>query len=309
MLRVALDAVFPGMISGIGATPRVWGGQRVRATALGLLACVSVLAPVRHGSADEVAETLSLPALLEEARQQNPELRASREQSAAKAAMPAQARAWDDPTLSYEAWNAPNSFRVDRADNNIFRLSQRIPFPGKRALAADVATHEAAQSMHESEAVELDVVTAVKRAYFELWLAYEQLAVLSREKALVERFSHVVEERYATSDAVQADVLRSHVELTHLVNRVRTEGLAIESARAELAALLSRTKESLSGRPEALAPPTLDLSTDDVVSRALERRPDVRAQDAAIAREESAGEAGGAEPVPRFRSLRRPLRE
>jgi outer membrane protein TolC len=111
-----------------------------------------------------VAETLSLPALLEEARQQNPELRASREQAAAKAAMPAQARAWDDPTLSYEAWNAPNSFRVDRADNNIFRLSQRIPFPGKRALAADVATHEAAQSMHESEAVELDVVTAVKRA-------------------------------------------------------------------------------------------------------------------------------------------------
>jgi outer membrane protein TolC len=201
--------------------------------------------------------------------------------------------------LSYEAWNAPNSLRVDRADNNIFRLSQRIPFPGKRALAADVATHEAAQSMHESEAVELDVVTAVKRAYFELWLAYEQLAVLSREKALVERFSHVVEERYATSDAAQADVLRSHVELTHLVNRVRTEGLAIESARAELAALLSRTKESLSGRPEALAPPTLDLSTDDVVSQALER--DLSARPGCSDRPRGeCGEAGGASRYPDF---------
>lgn len=274
------------MVSGIRVTRR--GRRRLHFTALGVPASLLVLALGGIALAAEPAAPLSLQALVEEARTQNPEVQASRERSTARAAMPTQARAWDDPTVSYEAWNAPNSFRVDRADNNIFRLSQRIPFPGKRALAGDVAAHEAVQSTHESEAVELEVVTAVKRAYFDLWLAYERLAVLSEEKALVERLTHVVEERYGTSDAVQADVIRSQVELTHLVNRVQTERLAIENARAELASLLSRTKESLAGRPEELPPPTMALSTEDVIVQALEHRPDVRAQEAAIAREESA---------------------
>lgn len=83
------------------------------------------------------------------------------------------------------------------------------PFPGKRALAGDVATHEALQAPRESEAVELEVVSAVKRAYVDLWLAYERLAVLAREKSLVERFTHVVEERYGSP----ADVLRAQVRL------------------------------------------------------------------------------------------------
>lgn len=273
------------MVSETGVTRR--RRRRLRLRALGVSASLWVLSP-GMALAAEPATTLSLQGLVEEARTQNPELRASRERSTAMAATPAQARAWDDPTLSYEAWNAPNSFRVDRADNNIFRLSQRIPFPGKRTLAGDVAAHEAVQSTREAEAVELEVVAAVKRAYFDLWLAYERLAVLSEEKALVERLTHVVEARYGTSDAVQADVLRSQVELTHLVNRVQTERLAIENARAELAALLSRTKESLAGRPEELPSPTMPLSTEHVIVQALEHRPDVRAQEAAIAREESA---------------------
>jgi len=231
---------------------------------------------------------LSLAALLEEVKAQNPGLRAAAERAAAMAAMPAQARAWDDPTLSYEAWNTPNSFRLDRADNNIFRLSQKIPFPGKRTLAGDVATHEAVQSAHEAENAKLEVVAAVKRAFSDLWLAYERLDVLTREKALVERLTHVVEERYGTSEATQADVLRAQVELTHLANRLQTERLMISQARTELAALLSRDARSLSGRPEPLPVPVLALNTEDVVQRALEERPDVQAQEEAIAREQTA---------------------
>ena len=248
---------------------------------------VFIALPVGVVSAEEPAR-LSLAALLEEANAKNPGLQAARKRAAAMASMPAQARAWDDPTLSYEAWNTPDSFRLDRADNNIFRLSQKIPFPGKRALAGDVATHDAAQSAHEAENARLEVIAAVTRAFADLWLAYERLDVLTREKGLVERLTHVVEERYGTGESTQADVLRVQVELTHLANRLQTERLTISQARAELGALLSRDARSLGGRPEPLPVPVLALNTEDVVQRALEGRPDVQAQEEAVAREETA---------------------
>ena len=88
------------------------------------------------------AEPLRLADVVEQARQSNPQIRASRERAGALAAVPRRAAALDDPTVSYELWNAPD-FRPDRADNNIIRLSQKLPFPGKRALAGTMAEDEA----------------------------------------------------------------------------------------------------------------------------------------------------------------------
>jgi len=257
----------------------------------GLMACVIVLASVLAHSASalaEVPERLSLSSLVTEARERNPELQAAQGRARAMAAVPRQAAALDDPTLSWEVWNAPKPYRIDRADNNIFRLSQKFPFPGKRRLAGKIATEEALQASHEVESVELDVVTAVKRAYFDLWEAHERLAVYTRERELVERFTRIVEQRYGTGDAVQADVIRAQVELTHLINRLQTERLTIEQGEAELNRLLSRPPERPLGVPEPPPAPRLVSSPADLTELALETRPDIAAQDMAIAREESA---------------------
>src|SRR5258706_15961244 len=80
----------------------------------------------------ESVEVLKLPALVEEAKQNNPAIQAVRSRAAAAALRPAQVSRLDDPMLSWESWNAPESLRLDRADNNILSISQSIPFPGKR---------------------------------------------------------------------------------------------------------------------------------------------------------------------------------
>ena len=197
-------------------------------------------------------------------------------------------RALDDPTFSYEVWNAPDPVRVDRADNNILRLSQKIPFPGKRALAGEVAVREADMARSESSGVELDVAAAVKRAYYDLWAAHELLHVYSRERGLVERFARIAEQKYGVGQVAQSDVLRAQVELTHFINRVTTQTLAIDGARAELNALLSRAPGDLLGVPEDPPPPRLDPEVDRLIGLAVESRPEVRAQQAAVAREEAA---------------------
>lgn len=234
----------------------------------------------------EVSQPLRLADLIEEARRNNPEIRAARERANASAAIPARVSAYDDPTFSYEAWNAPNTLRVDQADNNIFRLSQKIPFPGKRTLDGQMAESDAEVARHEADMMELDVIAAVKRAYYELWTLQQNLLTYSRDKALVQRLAHIAEQRYATSEAPQADVLRAQLEVTHMVTRVATETLAIEAARAELSALLSRGADEIVGTPTETIEPKLADTPAHLVELALQRRPELAAQTATIARAE-----------------------
>ena len=253
-----------------------------------IIVVVLLLGTGTFARGEVAAVPLRLADVLEQARDRNPEIRAARARAVAAAAVPGRVRALDDPTFSYEVWNAPNPVRVDRADNNILRLSQKVPFPGKRALAGEVAMREADMAGSESTSVELDVATAVKRAYYDLWAAHELLHVYSRERGLVERFARIAEQKYGVGEATQSDVLRAQVELTHFINRVSTQTLAIEGVRAELNALLSRPPGDLLGVPEDPQPPRLDSGADDLIDLAVSSRPELRAQQAAVAREEAA---------------------
>jgi outer membrane protein TolC len=250
------------------------------------LAAVVLLCPVAARA--QTQEALRLADLIASARSDNPELRAARELAKAAAAAPRRERAYDDPVFSYESWNTPNSFALDQADNNIFRLSQKVPFPGKRTLAGRVAEHEAERVADLAASVELDVIAAVKRAFFELWRAHENLRIYARERQLLQRFARIAEQKYAVGKVSQTDVLRAQVEITGVAHRTNTARLAVDTAAAELNALLGREPDRDVGLPERQDPPELNANSAALIELALERRPEMDAQRASIAREQSA---------------------
>jgi len=127
----------------------------------------------------------------------------------------------------------------------------------------------------------------VKRAYYDLWRAHQNVHIYSRDKELVERLAHTVEQRYAVGQGAQTDVLRAQVELTRALNRLTSERLAVDSARAGLAAILSREDDAGLGIPEDPPRPSLDERLDELVARALGERPDLRAATTSIAGEET----------------------
>jgi len=245
---------------------------------LALTGGLLVLAPIGAS-----AEPLRLEDVLAIARDANPEIQAARSRAHAAEAVPAQARAWDDPVVSWEAWNAPNNLNVAHADNNIFRVAQRFPFPGKRRLAGESAAEDARAAALDADAVVLDVETAVKRAYWSLWRAHQRLAIYERQRVLTERFAKTAEQRYAVGGVPQADVLRAQVELTHAITEVQSGSLAIDTARAGLNALLSRPPSDPLGDPEEPRLPKPPPSADALIEAALARRPELSAQDATIA--------------------------
>jgi outer membrane protein TolC len=241
------------------------------------------LVPIRAA-----AEPLRLEDVLAIARNANPEIQAARSRAHAAEAVPPQARAWDDPVVSWEAWNAPTNMNVAHADNNIFRVAQRFPFPGKRRLAGESAADEARAAALGADAVVLDVETAVKRAYWSLWQAHQRLAVYERQRVLAERFAKTAEQRYAIGGVPQSDVLRAQVELTHAITDVQSGSLAIDTARAALNALLSRPPDDPLGVPEEPPLPALPPNADALIEAALARRPELSAQDATIAGQQHA---------------------
>lgn len=242
------------------------------------------------GERPALAETplLRLSDVVAEARRQNPALRAARERARASSHVPAQASAYEDPMFTHEVWNAPESFDIGRADNNISSLSQKIPFPGKKTLAGEISAQEAEVARRDADRVEVEVVVAAKRAFYGLWHVHQELVIYSRDRELVGEVARIAAERYRVGTAAQSDVLRAQVELTRLINRVSTSALAVQTARAELAEILSRGPEEVVGIPESPPEPHLEERAEDFVALGLERRPEIAAQVAEVARAERA---------------------
>ncbi|HSP98762.1 MAG TPA: TolC family protein [Candidatus Dormibacteraeota bacterium] len=238
-------------------------------------------------AAPAAAEPLRLDDVVAIALRDNPVIANAGQRADALRERPAQASAFDDPTLSWEAWDIPESLRVDEAENNIFRLSQKVPFPGKRRLAGEAATHEADAAGEDVRTTRLEVQAAVTRAYADLWLAGERAQIIARDRILYDRLAHTAESQYAIGQTPQADVLRAQVELTHSVIEQRTAGLAIDAARADLNALLSRTPDAPLGDPEPPAVRPIDTPLATLIERALGTRPELAGQRAMIDRETS----------------------
>src|SRR6266568_357329 len=205
------------------------------ATAIAALVCP----PAR---AEELSASGPLPLgdVVAYARAHNPELEAARQRQAAARAVPAQAAAWDDPTLAAESWNSPRAVPYDAAENNILKLSQRLPFPGKLGLKGRMAERDADMAAADARMTELTVLESVKQAYWDLWLTDRHLAVYTRDLELARELAAGAAGRYAVGMGGQPDVLRAEVERTHIATRLVTTRLERERAAARLPGPLDR---------------------------------------------------------------------
>ncbi len=234
------------------------------------------------------------------ARAHNPELDAARSRATAAHAVPAQAAAWDDPVLAAESWNSPRAVPFDEAENNILKLSQRLPFPGKLGLKGRMAARDADIVAADAAIAEIDVVESVKQAYYDLWLVDRRLEVLERDLGLARELSAGAANRYASGVGPQSDVLRADVERTHIATALVTTRLSREGAIARLNEILSRGPEEPLGTPVDPPPPHVPGPLERLVSLAREHRPDLGARAAAVQKEEDGVALARREYLPDF---------
>jgi len=261
-------------------------------------------APVRAQNRTDVAlgaQTLS--SLVDEALRNNPELRAASNEAEAAKQRVRPAGALEDPMLEAGLLNAPiQPFSLNREDMTMkmLGLSQKLPYPGKRALREQVAAKDAETLNYGLRETSNRVVREVKIAYFDLALTDETVRQLKSNRQILEQFLRIAESRYAVGQAAQADVLKAQSQ----IGRMNEELLRMERERpvteAELARLLGRRMDETPITVELPGLSDIALNLEALRQTALQQRPQLLGLQSAVERSTKAVDLARTEKQPDF---------
>src|SRR5262245_25844276 len=243
---------------------------------------------------------LLLPELIQEVLARNPEILAARKQSEAAQNRIAQARSLDDPILSVQLWNIPQPFKATQADNTIFGLSQNLPFPGKLALKGDVASRSAEMTEQSVRAKERELVARLKQAYYDLFLAQKAVQIHHQQVDLLRQFVEIANAKFRAGKGSQADVLKAQVELSLLFQHRAALDQRRETTAAMLNTLLNREPASPLGLAEEPAHLPFTQPADDLHNLALSERPEIKAAELDVQRNEQSHELAQRQYYPDF---------
>jgi len=241
---------------------------------------------VAHAVEQGAQPSLVLLDLIHEALARNPELVAARKQWEASSHRIAQARALEDPTLSVQWWNFPESFNLGQSGNTIIGLSQKFPFPGKLALKAEVASRSAEMTEQALRARERDLIARVKRAYYDLFLAHKAIQIHHEQIDLLRQFVESAIAKFRTGKGSQVDVLKAQVELSMLHQQLPVLEQRHDTAQGTVNTLLNRDPRFPLGRPQEPREARFDKDLDELFQLAVNGRPELKAAALAIQRNE-----------------------
>lgn len=223
-------------------------------------------------------DTLSLDSLIDEARNNNPEILALKNRYVAARARIPQAFSLSDPWLGIEYEEVPKG-KTDLSDAalRMYSVQQMVPFPTKLFTRASAASKAAKSAFEEYKEKENEIIQKVNSTYSELFLIYKSIEITEENKALLEQLSQQAATRYSVGKASQQDALKAQVEIA----RMDTELIMLEQRRqvsaAKLNILLNRDPRTELSRPEVENDIAFEKTLDELYILTKENRPELKA--------------------------------
>jgi outer membrane protein TolC len=212
------------------------------------------------------AEVLRLEDVIPEALAKNPAVQAGLHTVAAQRSKISQAKALPDPTFGIGWMGNIQPFSVQTGDPSSYRsisAMQMLPYPGKLSLRGRIASKEADASQWDLEAIRRRITGDVKAAYYDYWYYNKAIQTTLRNHDLLMKLSQVSEARFRVGKAAQADVLRSQVEISMLLQKLTV----LEQQKATAAA---RLNTFLARDPSSPLPPPAEIPSQTPLKSSLE---------------------------------------
>jgi outer membrane protein TolC len=190
---------------------------------------------------EPATEPSSVERMVRLALESNPELQALRQQVLAAEQRPAQAGALPDPTADLELMNlSVDKPRIDDAltEGISVGLTQEIPWPGKRGVAASMARSETEVARARLRARESMIRGEVIGVAYELVMLDRLLQLNDETRGALEEAARTAGAVYSSGIGAQADILLAQTAVTATLTA--REGLEARRgiARARLESLL-----------------------------------------------------------------------
>lgn len=257
---------------------------------LAALAIVLTGAGAAGAQTHEHAIGASVDELVAVARNMNPDLKVAALEADAAAAKVEGAGSLPDPKIQLEVenWQRNQPGYAPQLSlwgaSRILKLSQEVPFWGKRGLRREIADADARKAAILRTQVENELVAKVKIAYAEYHAAHLTIDLARDLRARVDTLVRLARARYAQGLGNQSEVTRAEIEKAALDAEIAR--MAGQRRRAAIAInrLLARQLEA--PLVEAPAPrqipasSALDLAT--LTERAQRTNPEIQAQMATI---------------------------
>ena len=230
-------------------------------------------------------QEFQLQDLVSEALRNNPEIQASQARVEASRYRIPQAGSLPDPMVMFGYQNEGFSkFTYDSSPDSQFMISasQMFPFYGKRSLKENMARFdsESLEAMHRN--LVLKTESRVKELYYDLFLAYKSLDLLTRRGELLDRIESLSISRYSSGAGTQQEVLMAQTEKYMLLERAEMQRLKIRAIEAMLLSTLGRWAGSLPGRPAEPQRQVLAMDLEKAIQVALDRSPEIQSRDKMI---------------------------
>ena len=246
-----------------------------------------------HQNIHSPASAIRLQDLISEALKNNAALRASDQAGVVKEATVGPAGALENPELAFEVRNYPAGGGSESSmREREVSLSQKIPFPGKRARIEDTARKDAEAQREEARGVRAMIIKDMKNAFYELFVNYRALDVLTDQQNTLRSIISTARKQYSLGKIPQADVLNLQLEEATIEGHRLTIDRKIKSTLGEINHLLGRTDHGLYivGRPEEIkkTPFKFDSTSEaKIFERATSKNPKVASRRAKVAASES----------------------
>jgi len=212
-------------------------------------------------------QLLLLDDVVREALEKNPEAQSALHTVSALERRVPQVKSLPDPMVSVGWAGNLAPFSVMQGDSSSYRgltVSEQIPYPGKLKLRGQIASKEAEAAETDYEAVRRRVTAEVKVAYYDYYYFDRAIQTTQRNKDLLEKLSKIAEARYRVGKAMQADVLRSQIEISLLIEKLTVLEQQRDTAQARLNVFMVRPPESPLPPAAEVDPSTIRYSLDEL---------------------------------------------
>ncbi|MFA4842585.1 MAG: TolC family protein [Candidatus Omnitrophota bacterium] len=221
-------------------------------------------------------DTAQLGTLIEEAKQNNPAIKASKKRWEAAQARVPQAKSLDNPTIGFTFEKIPRgTIRIDRTmtEDRMLSITQMLPFFGKLPLKGKIALVESQMLAADYKDKELEVVNAVKLAYYDLFMNYKEIELDEESLLFLENIANIAEAKYIVGDAMQEELFKLNLEIASLSTDIANLKQGLLAKETRLNTILNRQAEAVLGMPQLTQEVSFRANIEDLYKLTLENQP------------------------------------
>lgn len=177
--------------------------------------------------------------LADEARTNNPGLRAADARVDASVHNEKSVRTWDDPMTRFGVMGANEMMRADDGDL-LLGVEQKLPLFGKPKAARATAKAETAVEEADATMRFQELRKEIAQGVFRAALADRKIEIGKQDVSWIETMLAIAEQRYESGEASQTDILRLQNERAKRLNEIKTDEQNAEHERVNLNKFLGR---------------------------------------------------------------------